>query len=349
MKFICKGAFHIHSTYSDGTGTIPEIAISANKAGLQWVVITDHNNLSGLKNNEEGFYYGVAVMVGEEISPPDSNHYLAVKIDKEVSHNLKPEEIIQEVKNLGGFGFVAHPDERIDRKNTHRPLRWTDWKIRGFDGVELWNYLSDWTDNYNQKLGLYNLIARNKILSGPSEKLLNWWDELNNETSDIVPALGSLDSHAFDFRYFKVFPYSDSMKTITNYLLLEDKLSGDFQMAKKQIYEALKAGKNIIVNRVWNKNNNDLNFSIKTEKERAFTGEKIFLEKNKANLSINLHQKSFIKVFCNGKIIIEKNDKTLECDILKPGKYRFEAYYKNKPWIFSNPICLERIKNAYNN
>jgi len=26
---------------------------------------------------------------------------------------------------------------------------------------------------------------------------------------------------------------------------------------------------------------------------------------------------------------------------LKPGKYRVEVRYKNRPWVFSNPIIIE--------
>ena len=37
-----SGNIHIHSSYSDGTGTIEEIANEANRAGLDFVIITDH-------------------------------------------------------------------------------------------------------------------------------------------------------------------------------------------------------------------------------------------------------------------------------------------------------------------
>ncbi len=53
MKTTCKGAIHIHTTHSDGTSTIKEIAKAAKKAGLEWIIITDHNNLKGLR--EEGW------------------------------------------------------------------------------------------------------------------------------------------------------------------------------------------------------------------------------------------------------------------------------------------------------
>jgi nitrogenase molybdenum-iron protein alpha/beta subunit len=40
MGYDYKGAIHVHSTYSDGTGTVEEIMQAANEAGLDFVVIT---------------------------------------------------------------------------------------------------------------------------------------------------------------------------------------------------------------------------------------------------------------------------------------------------------------------
>ncbi len=40
-----KGAIHIHSRYSDGSGSLQEIVKSANLAGLDYLIITDHHTL----------------------------------------------------------------------------------------------------------------------------------------------------------------------------------------------------------------------------------------------------------------------------------------------------------------
>lgn len=327
MKHIYKGAFHLHSLYSDGTGTIEEIAKDAKKAGLDWIIITDHNSLEGFRNGEEGWYDGLAVIIGNEISPNESNHYLTAGITQEISTEKTPEEIIQEVKSQGGIGFIAHPDESTTRRNKFPPLRWENWSIRGFDGIEIWNYMSDWTDNYNEKIGVYCALARNYIVKGPSKTTLKWWDKINNETHEIVVAIGGLDSHAFDFGLFKIFPYHDTFKTVTNYLFMDEKLPKDFAQAKKEILNALKHGQNIIVNRVWNKKSkdNDLYFGIKD-----------------GYLKVKTPKKSLIKIYKNGEKYTEKiTDKIkLEIEDLPPGKYRFEAYYKGKPWIFSNPVLI---------
>ncbi len=324
MKYLKKGAFHLHSSYSDGTGTIKEIAGDSKKAGLDWIVITDHNSLSGLKNGEEGWYGSLAVIIGNEISPDTCNHYLAVGINEEIPPESAPEDVIKNVKSGGGIGFVAHPDESTTRRNKFPALRWTDWSIRGFDGIEIWNYMSDWTDNYNERLGLYCALARHSILKGPTKNTLKWWDDLNNETDKIVPAIGGLDTHAFSFGVLRIFPYLDSFKTITNYLYLDSQLSSDFSQAKKQILNALKSGNNIIVNRTWSKNSDSApDFRLENKK-----------------LLVNLPQKAALRILRNGEVIVEKKAKNLELDNLLPGKYRFEAYYRNKPWIFSNPLSL---------
>ncbi len=340
MKYTSKGAIHIHTTYSDGTGTIKQIAKAAKKAGLEWIIITDHNNLSGL--DKEGWYDGVAVIVGEEISPKLSDHYLAFDIKETISENKHPQEYINEVNKQGGFGFIAHPDESETRKHNQSPLKWTDWNIKGFQGIEIWNYLSDWGDQYNPKHKLYDYLFRNHILKGPTLKVLNWWDNLNNENAHIIPAIGSIDAHALKYYIFKmfslkIFPYYDSFKTITNYIYLDEKLSPDFVAAKRQIYNALKSGNNLIVNRIWSKKSDKISFYIKNNKHKFYSGEKIS-SNEKNTLIVKLPEKANIRILHNGKIIKDIYASELQTDDLKSGKYRLEANYKNKPWVFSNPI-----------
>ena len=43
------GIIHVHSTFSDGSGTPAEIMEAANRANIDFVILTDHNNLCGQK------------------------------------------------------------------------------------------------------------------------------------------------------------------------------------------------------------------------------------------------------------------------------------------------------------
>ena len=59
---------HVHSTYSDGTGTVPEIAAAAGRNGVDVVLLTDHDTLAARRRGEERWHDSVLVLVGEEVS-----------------------------------------------------------------------------------------------------------------------------------------------------------------------------------------------------------------------------------------------------------------------------------------
>jgi len=346
MVFTYKGALHIHSNYSDGSGSIEAIAGAAKKAGLDFIIIHDHNNLKGLKEGKEGWYDNVAVIFGEEISPDNGDHYLAFCINEEISHEMKPEEFIAEVKKQGGFGFIAHPDESKTRKNSYKPLRWSNWDIEGFDGLEIWNHLSDWVDVYSLATVVRDYFLRDSIIKGPSVDVLQWWDRLNSENDRIVPAVGGVDAHALKFRYygldFIVFPYEYTFRTVTNHIILDAELSKDFEEAKNQIHNALKTGRNIIANCIWNKGEIELPFWVENNDERVFSGSSAVLTQG-AKAVVKLPQKGLIKIFCSGKLIYSNEGKETSVNISESGKYRAEVYYKNRPWIFTNSVKVTKI------
>ena len=185
-KYNSVGAIHIHSVYSDGTGNIESISKAAKKAGLDWIIITDHNSFE----IEEGIYNGVYVIKGEEISPKNENHYLALGINKYIQPNTDAKHNIEAVKMNGGFGFAAHPDESDYRRNSHQPIKWTNKNLIP-DGVEIWNWFSEWADNLNNRnifTLAYAFLCKNKLVKSANSNVLFWWDNLNNVSEKIVPA-----------------------------------------------------------------------------------------------------------------------------------------------------------------
>jgi predicted metal-dependent phosphoesterase TrpH len=48
--FAHPAIIHCHSTYSDGTKDIPEIAAIAESVGVRILMMTDHNHLRPLKD-----------------------------------------------------------------------------------------------------------------------------------------------------------------------------------------------------------------------------------------------------------------------------------------------------------
>lgn len=339
MTKILPGAIHIHTTYSDGNANVEEVIKEAQKAGLKWIIITDHNTMGA--KSYEGIYDDLIVIVGDEISPDKGNHYLALDIKEEITQNQPPQDYVNEVREQGGFGFVAHPDEKIQRNNPWPALRWDDWSMKDFGGLEIWNYMSDWVDWMNMKNPLPSLLLKNHTLKGPSKEVLEWWDKLSEESEEFIPAIGGADVHAFPLakapivNKIKIFPYKDLFEAVINLLLIDEELSGDFESAKKQILSALKNAQNIVINRAWCKKNPE--FSISNGEESRHAGQKIALSAD-MKLNVKLPKKGNIRVIHNGKMISECNQKEYTSTSVEKGLYRVEVYLNKKPWIFTNNI-----------
>lgn len=318
------GAIHIHTKLSDGTGDINSISKAAKKAGLNWIIITDHNNF----DIEEGFYNGVCVIKGEEISPCTSNHYIALGIKNLINPSDDTQKFVDEVRSQGGFGFAAHPDESDNRKNKAHPIKWTDKSVIP-DGIEIWNWFSDWADDYDEsnifKIA-YSYFFRHKLIQGPHKETLKWWDELNKNSEHIIPAIAGVDAHALQISKYiipiKIFPYKDCFKTLTNIIPLKNKPPKDFEEQKNLILSSIKNGNNIMINR-----------HVKKDIPLIYIEDK--------SIIIKLSTKAQIKIIQNGNPIHSEINDNLKFPIQEKTKYRVEVYLKNQPWIFSNPIILK--------
>ena len=104
-----RGSVHVHTFRSDGTGTVDDVAAAARRAGLQFVVLTDHGD--GTRDPDPPAYRsGVLVIDAVEISTM-GGHYVALGLAR-APYRLagEPRYVVEDVARLGGFGIVAHPD-----------------------------------------------------------------------------------------------------------------------------------------------------------------------------------------------------------------------------------------------
>ena len=122
--------------------------------------------------------------------------------------------------------------------------------------------------------------------------------------------------------------------------MLENPLTNDFEEAKTAIFGAVKKGSNIIINQKLNNTKNFPEFYIANSNSKAFCGDAITLTDN-TYLTIKIPKFAKIKVFKDGKLFSQECTNLFRTKLKNPGKYRFEAYYKNRPWIYSNPICVK--------
>jgi hypothetical protein len=130
------GAFHVHTNRSDGLSGPDEIAAAAARAGLKFVIFTDHGD--GTRRPDPPAYRsGVLCLDGVEIST-NGGHYIALDMPP-APYPLAGEarDVVEDVKRIGGFGIAAHPD------SAKQQLRWREWTAP-FDGVEMLNLDTGW-------------------------------------------------------------------------------------------------------------------------------------------------------------------------------------------------------------
>ncbi|RRR69245.1 MAG: phosphotransferase [Candidatus Viridilinea halotolerans] len=343
--FCYPGALHIHTRYSDGTGTYPDVIAAAQAAGLRWIIVTDHDTLAGAPF--AGWHNDLLVIVGHEITP-DHNHFLALNVDTVVSRDLPPQAFIDEVYARGGFGIIAHPDEQVT--NTVKEIyRWDDWAIDGprqragqTVGLEIWNWMSDWTEHLTPRNRYLNFFVPALGLSGPTPATLAWWDRLNMSGRRTF-GVGGVDAHAFKhpvpWGEVEVFSYRWLFGTLTNYLLLHEPLSRDDATATQQVYAALAQGRSYFVNR-HDGRAAPLAFSATCANACYAIGDTASLRDGPLLLEVDVGLNAAqVQLIANGQLL-SSGRRRLRQTINAPGVYRIEAHIGGKPWLFGNPLYV---------
>jgi len=187
-----RGAMHIHTRRSDGTGTVDQIAAAAARAGLSFVILTDHGD--GTREPERPSYqHGVLCIDAVEIST-DDGHVVALDLPRS-PYPLGGEarSVVEDIARMGAMSIAAHPT------SAKPALRWRDWTLP-IDGVEWLNGDSEWRDEPFRSLGrtlltypIRRAAALAALLDRPEDALVRW-DRLS-ATRAVVGVAGS-DAHA---------------------------------------------------------------------------------------------------------------------------------------------------------
>lgn len=347
-----KGAIHVHSTYTDGQGSVEEIMDCANEAGLDFVMLTEHNTLKPIDDGCEKWYNSSLLIVGAEITPshsskePSNNHYIIFGNNKfskdlETLSSKNPQEYIDTVNDENWLGFISHPDHEGTKRFEIPSFKWLDWNVDRFTGMGIWDLMTDWQEKLDmEKLTIEVYTNFANWLSGPEDITLKRWDELNQKHKII--GIGEIDNHKsekeFDKQKIVVFPYDVAFKTITNHILLKEPLAKDFNKAKKQIIQALQYGQVYVAFDYWD-DPTDFSFSIEDEGQFASLGDKFKLNE-KAEIIVSLPLEARINIVRNGETILELEGDEAIVEITQPGVYRVEAYRNDLTWILSNPIYV---------
>ncbi len=246
-----RGVTHSHSNLSTGSAPQNEVIESAQKAGLDFLFLTELNYL-GEETRLEGYFEKLLVLQSNEYSYLDS-HVLYYD-----HHSTSPYKGLGEVQvfladllskkqseSAPGFSVLAHPFKE--------GYSWTREMPEGLEGVEIINLKSIWQNSWNESkisflwsVFVYPFnpqLALIRLYLEPAREIA-LWDKLN-EKKKVHAFLGN-DSTArlasIGETYFKFPSYEDSFAIASNHVLLTSELTGDFNSDRDKIMRALRNG-----------------------------------------------------------------------------------------------------------
>ena len=341
---------HVHTTYSDGTATVPELLAAAREAGADAVLLTDHDTLAARDDGWEGDHDGVFLLVGTEVSPR-AGHYLAFGVDAEIDHRGRSAaEIAAAVRAAGGIGFAAHPFSAGGRmlipavaRRIVLPHGWPALdRPDGFDGIELWSVTTDAAEGWRTPAAAVRWLRDPEaaIASGPPAHHLTAWDALSARRR--VPAIGGLDGHQPGIRvHGRVRSPLSNRRTfdlLRTHLLCERPLGSGLEADRETILTALRAGSAWLGcpcvaaaagARFWAEAADGAVIAMGAE---APAGSSV--------LRLQLPREAEVTVRRDGLPIHSVRTARLDLDIEAAGAYRIEARIGGRLWLLSNPVHL---------
>jgi len=336
-RITIAGAFHVHTNRSDGAGTIDEVAAAAARAGLRFVILTDHDD--GTRPADPPSYRsGVLIVDGVEIST-SGGHYAVVGMEPPPYPIAgEPRDVVEDVARFGGFGVVSHGD------SPKPELKWTDWDAP-IDGLEWVNLDTEWrrSGTVTVAKALLGYVFRPSEAIGSlirhAPTMLRQWDVA--ATHRRLVALAALDAHS------GLPSYDACFRTLTTRVELDAPLSGEAAGDARALLAALRAGHHyttIDARAVPGR----FNFTgrrgdhVAREGDSMTEGEPLDL-----NVYADAPPRSRIVLLRNGEVVADSGETRLA--YRAPGDravYRAEVRLRADPatepvpWIVSNPIYV---------
>lgn len=344
---IAVGAYHVHTTRSDGGFTPDEVARAARDAHLSFVILTDHGDASR-EPDPPRYVDGVLMIDAVEISVVEG-HLTALGLPGAAPYRFGGEarDVIEDIHRLGGLAIVAHPD-------SPRPdLRWrpsaaagngrggalTD--LAGADGLEWLNADSEWRDEGTLRM-LQTAIT---FPLRPSESLahlmsrprasLRRWDAVTARRAAI--GLAATDTHGFGGRF-----YAATLGTVAQVVDLTSAWSGEPAADARLVLDAIRAG------RTWSvvtgfASPAAVRLTARSAGQQATMGETVTLAGAPVDLTAAVDHVS------NARVAIWHDEREVASGMgavtfqtSEPGGYRAEVSLTGfaMPWVVTNPIYL---------
>jgi predicted metal-dependent phosphoesterase TrpH len=363
------GIFHVHTSRSDGLSGPDEIAAAAARAGLKFVVFTDHGDATRAPDPPQ-YRSGVLCLDGVEVSTT-GGHYIAIDMPA-APYPLggDPRDVVEDVRRLGGFGIAAHPDSPKPQ------LRWREWTAP-VDAVEILNLDTSWRQWAQQANAPANQTAdasrrwpaRRRLLAAlagypfrPAETIgslvqtdgvMSQWAALASRRR--VVTLAGADAHAklglradpADSSFVLPFPgYESSFRTMSVHVAADRPLTGNAATDAALLTRAIRAG-HLYTALDSVATPPSLEFTATNSRGAARAGDELA-----AGGPVTLHVRSnapaaFTTIVWNGSTVLSTDHHEQDFTVGAPdgpGVYWVEVRTSNRTpdvaWLTSNPVYV---------
>lgn len=348
------GAVHMHSIRSDGTGTIEEIASAASRAGLSFIVLTDHGDATR-SPDPPAYHHGVLVIDAVEINTREG-HLVALGLTEAAPYPLAgaARDVIEDLHRLGAVAVAAHPD------SPKESLRWRATNVP-VDGVEWLNVDSEWRDESPGRIiggAFRSLVRPAESIAGLFSRPVASLRRLDQAArSRPVFGLSGLDAHARigwredeepRQRTALARPTYESMfRTLADVVVLDRPLDRQPASDASRVIGALLTGRSYSVVRAFAEPAS-LTYSAGAQQRVWLPGDRI-----DQGPSVQFDARAEgapgarITLFRNGQPL-KTGQGAVTATSDEPGVYRVEGYLpgRDMPWLISNPITIAAVAPA---
>jgi hypothetical protein len=344
------GGYHIHTVRSDGSGTVDEVAAAAARAGLSYIIVTDHGDARRILDPpayKSGVLYIDAVEVGTT-----GGHIVALGLTSPAPYPLggSPRDVLDDIHRLGGSAIIAHPDSAT----VGLRYRGAD---SGFDGIEWLNLDSEWRDKSPGTLfeaALHYLIRPPEsvasLLRRPARTLARW--DAAARTRPVF-GLAALDAHARIGWRTRAEPrtgagidrptYEAMFRSLAQVVVLERPLSGNAAADAPRVLDAIRLGRSFSIVRGL-ASPASLTFTARQGNAVLTMGSRVDVTAGETTFRAVVWTEPLAQVVLlrDGRAIAAGQGAVEHTEPTTAGVYRIEAWLPDThvPWIVSNPITV---------
>ncbi len=326
--FDWKGVLHCHSHFShDSEGTLAEIADAARVAGLDFLVMTDHQTDAAIAEGTRGMAGDTLFLVGAEVRTPQGT-ILAFPLIRPLRRWQSAPALVAEARAQGALAFLGHAEAT------------RAWEVPGIAGVEIVNLHAGATAASRAGLLLGGLFLPLRSLMEQTcqrdAELFANWDRAALRRHPLT-AIGGNDAHA-NIRLLgplglTVANYREVFLTLSTHVLAE-------RLDEAALVAAFAAGRTYACFDVFGEG---WGFDY-----RAIRGEQVFPPGASVPASADLRLEvrapadARLRLLRDGRLVREQAGRTLAEAGPAPGVYRVEVWTRHgTPWIFSSAIRIE--------